>query len=149
MFNRDVVFPVLIMLISAITLAFIPQFSVPSYYQKEASVGAKFFPTVLATAQFLICIALLIQYKKSKIKPEKPEKIFSKMSIFGLVFLIFYGFLIHFLGYLIASLIAFTLYLAYLKNKNLIYYLVAWIFVVAIYYLFGQIFLISLPEGIF
>ncbi|WP_133013418.1 tripartite tricarboxylate transporter TctB family protein [Marinomonas flavescens] len=149
MFNRGVVFPVLMIVVSAIILAVIPQFSVPSYGQQDASVGAKFFPTVLAIAQILICIALLIQQRAKKIEAIESEKIFSKMSLFGLCFLITYAVLIHLLGYLVASLIAFTLYLAYLKTKKPSYYLFAYVFVVAIYYLFGHVFVISLPEGVF
>lgn len=149
MFNRDIIFPTLIIVLSAVVLTLIPQFPVPTYYQQDASVGANFFPTVLVIAQIVICIALIIQHKKKQKSTVKPEKIFSKLSLFGLVFLIAYAVLINIFGYLIASLIAFTLYLAYLKNKKPIYYVVAWVFVVAIYYLFGHVFLISLPEGIF
>ena len=148
MFNRNIVFPILIIIISAVILVFIPQFTVPIYYQQDASVGAKFFPTVLVIAQIIICIALLIQHQKNKQKTRKSSAIFSKMSLFGLCFLVLYAVLIGLLGYLIASLISFTLYLVYLKTKTLSYYLFAYSFVVAIYYLFSHVFIISLPEGI-
>ncbi|MCZ2720752.1 tripartite tricarboxylate transporter TctB family protein [Marinomonas sp. 15G1-11] len=148
MFNRDIVFPVLIIIFSATVLALIPQFSIPSYGQQDASVGAKFFPTVLAILQIIICIALLAQRKIKQLKTTASASIFSKMSLFGLGFLIAYAVLISFLGYLIASLIMFTLYLIFLKTKKASYYLFAYFFVVVIYYLFSQVFLISLPEGI-
>jgi hypothetical protein len=135
-------------IVSAVILAIIPQFSVPSYGQQDASVGAKFFPTVLVIAQIVICIALLFQNGTKKNKEHKADSIFSKMSLFGVCFLIAYALLITLLGYLIASLITFVLYLAYLKTKKIYYYLFACAFVVAIYYLFGHVFVISLPEGI-
>lgn len=149
MFNRDIIFPVLIIIISAMVLAAIPQFTIPSYHQQDASVGAKFFPTVLGIAQILICIALLVQRKMKKCKTTTSEKIFSKISLFGLFFLVAYAILINLIGYLIASLIMFTFYLVYLKTKKASYYFFAYFFVVVIYYLFSEVFLISLPEGIY
>ncbi|MEL0622058.1 tripartite tricarboxylate transporter TctB family protein [Marinomonas arenicola] len=148
MLNRNIVFPILIIVISAVILSLIPQFTVPVYYQQDASVGAKFFPTVLVIAQIIICIALLLQHRAKKHKAKESEGLFSKMSFFGLCFLVVYAVLIGLLGYLIASLTAFTLYLSYLKTKKFSYYLFAYFFVVAIYYLFSHVFVISLPEGI-
>lgn len=147
MFNRDVVFPILMIVMSAMVLAVIPNFTMPSY-QQDASVGANFFPTVLAISQIVICIALLVQRKVNQQDTTDKNPIFSKMSLFGLGFLIGYAVLISLAGYLIASLLAFTLYLAYLRTKKVAYYIVAWVFVFVVYYLFGHVFVISLPEGI-
>lgn len=146
MINRNVIFPSLIIVLSAIILAVISQFEQPRF--QDASVNAQFFPTVIAIMQIIICIALLVQYKLKKIESDgKP--ILSKMALFGLIFLCCYAVLISIIGYLYASLIAFTIYLVFFKIKKPLYYVVAWVFVFSIYYLFGEVFYIALPDGLF
>ncbi|CAM4057874.1 tripartite tricarboxylate transporter TctB family protein [Vibrio neonatus] len=147
MINRNVVFPSLIIALSAVILVFIGQFAEPRF--QDASVDAKFFPTAIAIAQILICIALLVQHKLKSIAVEKQPAIFSKMAVFGVAFLIGYAFLISLIGYLLASLVAFTVYLVLFKVKKPLYYVVAWAFVFGVYYLFGEVFYIALPEGLF
>ena len=154
MFNRNVIFPSIIILLSAIAFAVITQFDKPMY-AADASVDAKFFPMVIVIAQIVICIILLIQYiqKQAKMRNEdspapKETPLVSKMSLFGVVYLIGYALLISVIGYLYASLLAFILYLVYFKIKKPIYYIVAVIFVFAVYYLFGEVFYIYLPEAI-
>ncbi|GAK20703.1 hypothetical protein JCM19052_1203 [Vibrio sp. JCM 19052] len=71
------------------------------------------------------------------------------MAIFGIGFLVAYALLIHIIGYLIASLIAFTAYLVFFKVKKPLYYLIAWCFVFGVYYLFGEVFYIALPQGLY
>jgi hypothetical protein len=131
-----------------VVLALIPQFEVPLYSQ-DASVGAGFFPTVILVGQLVICVALIVQHLNKKAETQEAKSIVSKMSLMGLVFLIFYAVLISVVGYLLASLISFTVYLIVLKVKKPMYYVVAWVFVFAIYYLFAKVFFIALPEGMF
>ncbi len=145
MFNRNLVFPSLIIILSAITLVVVSQFAEPRF--QDASVDAKFFPAVIAIFQIVICIALIIQ-SKLKSSPEYQEGIFSKMAWFAVGFLFGYALLIHLLGYLFASLIAFTAYLLFFKVRKPLMYMVAWVFVFSVYYLFGEVFYISLPQGI-
>ncbi len=145
MFNRNLVFPSLIIILSAITLVVVSQFAEPRF--QDASVDAKFFPAVIAIFQIVICIALIIQ-SKLKSNPEVHEGIFSKMAWFAVEFLFGYALLIHLLGYLFASLIAFTAYLLFFKVRKPLMYMVAWVFVFSVYYLFGEVFYISLPQGI-
>lgn len=146
MFNRSVIFPSVIIVLSAIILAVITQFEQPRF--QDASVNAQFFPTVIAIMQIIICIALLVQYKLKKIESDG-QPILSKMALFGLIFLCCYAVLISIIGYLYASLIAFTIYLVFFKIKKPLYYVVAWVFVFSIYYLFGEVFYIALPDGLF
>lgn len=146
MFNRSVIFPSVIIVLSAIILAVITQFEQPRF--QDASVNAQFFPTVIAIMQIIICIALLVQYKLKKIESDR-QPILSKMALFGLIFLCCYAVLISIIGYLYASLIAFTIYLVFFKIKKPLYYVVAWVFVFSIYYLFGEVFYIALPDGLF
>ncbi|UYI50078.1 tripartite tricarboxylate transporter TctB family protein [Vibrio natriegens] len=146
MINRNVIFPSLIIVLSAIILAVISQFEQPRF--QDASVNAQFFPTVIAIMQIIICIALLVQYKLKKIESDG-QPILSKMALFGLIFLCCYAVLISIIGYLYASLIAFTIYLVFFKIKKPLYYVVAWVFVFSIYYLFGEVFYIALPDGLF
>lgn len=148
MLNREVIFPIILIAFSTIVLALIPQFQMPSYSQ-DASVGAKFFPTVIAIAQIALCVALIVQHFLKKSEQGEVKAIVSKMSLMGLVFLVFYAVLISIAGYLLASLISFTVYLAFLRVKKPLYYIVAWVFVFGIYYLFAKVFFISLPEGMF
>lgn len=145
MLNRNVLFPALMIILSAILLVIITQFAVPRY--QDASVGAGFFPTIIAIIQIVICCALIIQYKKKK-NPSKEAPLVSRKSIFGVCFVIGYALLISLVGYLIASLVGFTFYLIYYKIKKPLYYVIAWVFVFIIYYLFGEVFVISLPEGL-
>ncbi|CAM2891304.1 tripartite tricarboxylate transporter TctB family protein [Vibrio diazotrophicus] len=144
MLNRNLVFPSIVIVLSALTLVVISQFAEPRF--QDASVDAKFFPAVIVIFQIIICIALIIQ-NKLKTKTETQTSIFSKMVGFAVAFLIGYAFLINSLGYLPASLIAFTSYLLFFKVKKPIMYVVAWVFVFSVYYLFGEVFYISLPQG--
>ncbi|WP_261815841.1 tripartite tricarboxylate transporter TctB family protein [Vibrio gallicus] len=147
MLNRHVVFPSLLIVCSAFILYFVSQFAEPRF--QDASVDAKFFPAVIAIIQVLICVALIVQHKLKKAATEAEQKIISKMAVFGILFLIGYAVLITIVGYLYASLIAFTLYLVFFKVKKPLYYAVAWSFVLGVYYLFGEVFYIALPEGMF
>ncbi|GAB7218338.1 tripartite tricarboxylate transporter TctB family protein [Vibrio comitans] len=147
MINRNIVFPSLIIALSAVILVLIGQFAEPRF--QDASVDAKFFPTAIAVAQIIICIALLVQHKLKSINTEAQPAIFSKMAMFGVIFLIGYALLINLIGYLLASLVAFTIYLVLFKVKKPLYYVVAWTFVFGVYYLFGEVFYIALPEGLF
>ncbi|OEF29398.1 tripartite tricarboxylate transporter TctB family protein [Vibrio rumoiensis] len=144
MLNRNVVFPSIIIVLSAIAFAVITQFDSPMY--QDSSVSAKFFPMAIVVAQIVICVLLLVQYKL-KGDQSLQEAFISKMSIFGICFLIGYALLISVLGYLYASLAAFMFYLVYFKIKKPVYYVVAIIFVVAVNYLFGEVFYISLPQA--
>lgn len=145
--NRNIIFPALMIILSAVILVVIGQFAEPRF--QDASVDAKFFPMVIAIAQIIICAVLILQYKAKSITDEEENAIFSKMAVFGVAFLIAYAFLISIVGYLIASLVAFTAYLLFFKVKKPLYYFVAWVFVGGVYYLFGEVFYISLPQGIF
>jgi hypothetical protein len=98
---------------------------------------------------------LIFQYKqkqnnqnKQKQQQTKEIPLVSKHSIFGFTLLIGYAALITLVGYLPASLVGFTYYLIYYRVKKPLYYVIAWIFVFTIYFLFGEVFVISLPEGL-
>ena len=145
MLNRNIFFPALIITLSTIVLVLISQFAEPRF--QSGTVGAGFFPTAVAIIQMVICAILIFQYKNKK-KIDQDEPLITSKSIFGIAFLIGYAVLITVIGYLLASLIGFTFYLIYFKIKKPLYYCVAWIFVFAIYFLFSEVFVISLPEGI-
>ncbi len=147
MINRNIVFPSLIIVLSACVLFLIGQFAEPRF--QDASVDAKFFPTVIAIAQIIICIALIIQHKMKSGVTEEQKAIFSKMAIFGIAFIISYAVVIQIIGYLFASLLAFFAYLVFFKVKKPLYYVVATAFVFGVNYLFGEVFYIALPQGIF
>ena len=145
MLNRNIFFPSLVIFLSLVFLVLISQFEEPRY--QDAPVGAGFFPAVIAIIQIIICSVLIIQYKKKQ-KPQKEVTLISSHSIFGFTFLIGYAVLITLVGYLPASLIGFTYYLIFYRVKKPLYYVTAWIFVFAIYFLFSEVFIISLPEGL-
>ncbi|MEF1289646.1 tripartite tricarboxylate transporter TctB family protein [Vibrio sp. M260118] len=147
MINRNIVFPSLIIVLSAIVLFFIGQFAEPRF--QDASVDAKFFPTAIAIAQIIICIALMIQHKLKAGVTQEQKVIFSKMALFGIGFIISYAVIILATGYLYASLIAFFAYLVFFKVKKPLYYVVVTLFVLGINYLFGEVFYIALPQGMF
>jgi len=144
MLNRNIIFPSIIIFLSAVAFAVITQFDKPMY--QDASVDAKFFPMVIVIAQIILCLILIFQHisKKSKIK-EAP--LITKMSLFGIFYVLGYAILISIIGYLYASLITFLFYLVYFKVKKPLYYIVALAFVLIVYYLFGEVFYISLPEA--
>ncbi|CAM4346481.1 tripartite tricarboxylate transporter TctB family protein [Vibrio agarivorans] len=144
MVNRNVVFPSIVILFAGIALWLISQFDSPMY--QDASVDASFFPTLIVVMQIVICIALLVQQKLKGIdKADGP--LITKMSLFGIGYLITYAVAINFLGYLYASLIAFVAYLIFFKVKKPLYYAIGLGFVFTVYYLFGQVFYIALPEA--
>ncbi|WP_375748973.1 tripartite tricarboxylate transporter TctB family protein [Vibrio sp. HN007] len=143
--ERNILFPVLMVIISILALISISQFDNPRF--QDASVNAKFFPTVVACFIIFISVLLAVQSKLKNEAAKGAEPIFSKLAIFGVAFLLVYAVLISFIGYLPASLIAFTVYLVVFKVKKPSYYAIAWTFVVAIYYLFSEVFIISLPQG--
>jgi len=146
MFNRNIFFPALITLLSAVILVLITQFPEPRF--QDAPVGAAFFPTAVAIIQIIICVILIIQHQNKKRAVTKEAPLISRKSIFGIAFVIGYAVLIHIVGYLFASLIGFTFYLIYYKIKKPAYYIFAWVFVFTVYFLFGEVFVISLPEGL-
>ena len=148
MLNRNVIFPSIIIVLSAIAFALITQFDKPRFM--DASVDATFFPMAIVIAQIVLCLVLIIQYlnKKKSEGVSEEEPLISKMSMFGLAYLIGYAILISVIGYLYASLFAFIFYLMYFKIKKPMYYIVAVVFVLTVYYLFGEVFYISLPEPI-
>tara|TARA_R110001583_G_scaffold10698_4_gene49073 strand:+ start:2245 stop:2712 length:468 start_codon:yes stop_codon:yes gene_type:complete len=153
MLNRNIIFPSIIIFLSAIAFALVTQFDQPRY--QDASVDATFFPMVIVIAQIVLCLILIIQHINKKkneeannVQSSKEEPLISKMSLFGLGYLIGYALLISVIGYLYASLFAFILYLAYFKIKKPLYYIVAVTFVLIVYYLFGEVFYISLPQAI-
>lgn len=147
MFNRNIIFPLCIIVLSVITLFIIGNFDQPRY--RDASIDASFFPTVIVIAQIIICLGLIVQFKLKKEIESNQPKILSKGAILGFLLLISYAVIIYIFGYIIASLTVFTLYLASLKITKPAYYVIAWSFVFIIYYLFSEIFVISLPESIF
>ncbi|MDG3086325.1 tripartite tricarboxylate transporter TctB family protein [Vibrio hannami] len=142
--ERNILFPVLMVIISILALISISQFDNPRF--QDASVDAKFFPTVVSCIIIVISVLLAVQSRLKK-ESDNITPIFSRLSIFGVGFLLAYAVLISFIGYLPASLIAFTAYLAVFKIKKPSYYAIAWTFVVGIYYLFSEVFIISLPTG--
>ncbi len=147
---RDIAFPVCMILLSMASLVFIGQFEEPMF--RDASVDAKFFPKVVTIGIMILSLLLIMQNRvadKSKNKATEVTPIFTKLSLFGVLYLIGYALLIHFIGYLWASVLAFTLYLLLFKVRKPIYYLYAWVFVFALYYLFGEVFYIAFPQGIF
>ncbi|QIA65739.1 tripartite tricarboxylate transporter TctB family protein [Vibrio astriarenae] len=144
MVNRNVVFPSIVILFAGIALWLISQFESPMY--QDASVDASFFPTLIVVMQIVICAALLIQ-QKLKGMEEIDGPLMTKMSVFGIGYLIAYAVAINYLGYLVASLIAFVAYLIFFKVKKPVYYAIGLGFVFTVYYLFGQVFYIALPEA--
>lgn len=145
LFDRDILFPLLMIAVSVAALITISQFAEP--YFQDASVNAQFFPSVIAIAQIIICVILMVQHKMKKQEKTERSPLFSKMAIFAVVFLISYAFLINLIGYLTASLVAFATYLVFFKVKKPLYYVIACAFVFGVYYLFGEVFFISLPES--
>ncbi|MGB2079882.1 MAG: tripartite tricarboxylate transporter TctB family protein, partial [Vibrio sp.] len=103
--DRSLIFPALMILLSTVALVLIGQFEAPMF--QDASVDATFFPKVIAIGIIILSVLIIIQ---EKIKPSQKDKapMFSKMAVFGVIFLIIYATLIHYLGYLIATLTAFT-----------------------------------------
>lgn len=145
MTNRHILFPLCIMLFSLVSLYIIGQFDQPRF--QESSIGAGFFPTMIAIFQLLLCAGLIVQHKMKKQREAEPP-LLTAMSVYGILFVLGYVAGIYFLGYLIASLLAFTLYLVFFKVKKVSWYIIAWAFVGLIYYVFGEVLFIALPEGL-
>lgn len=148
MLNRNTILPMIVIVISVVLLFIISNFELPMY-RDPSSVGAQFFPTMIAVLQIILCLALIITDRLKKESSETSSgPIVTKLALYGILFLLSYALLMHIFGYLIASLVCFTVYLIYLKVKKVSYYVTAWIFVFSVYYIFGEVFFIMLPEGI-
>lgn len=147
MFNRNTILPMIVIFISVVLLFIISNFELPMY-RDPSSVGAQFFPTMIAILQIILCLAIIIQDRLHKDTEEASSgPIVSKLALYGVGFLLSYALLMQVFGYLIASLVCFTAYLLYLKVKKVSYYITAWVFVFSVYYIFGEVFFIMLPEG--
>ncbi|WP_087024605.1 tripartite tricarboxylate transporter TctB family protein [Thaumasiovibrio subtropicus] len=142
--RRNLIFSSCMAGLGILALVLIRQFDAPMF--QDASVDASFFPTVIAIAIIGLSVAIVIQDKLKAANHSQP--IFSKRALMGMGFLFGYAIAIHFAGYLLATLTAFTIYLLACKIRKPTYYLTAWTFVAAIYYLFGEVFVIALPQGI-
>ncbi|MGX9417528.1 tripartite tricarboxylate transporter TctB family protein [Vibrio sp. RC27] len=147
MFNRNTILPMTVIVISVVLLFLINDFDLPLY--RDASVGAQFFPTMIAIIQIILCIVLIAKDRMNKEPAEETSSkpIFSKLALYGIIFLLSYALIMQVFGYLIASLVCFTAYLLFLKVKKVSYYVTAWVFVFSVYYIFGEVFFIMLPEG--
>ncbi|WP_413699839.1 hypothetical protein ACLKMH_21155 [Psychromonas sp. KJ10-10] len=72
MLNRNIIFPSIIIFLSAIAFALVTQFDKPRY--QDASVDATFFPMVIAIAQIVLCLVLIFQHinkKRNKLQVKK------------------------------------------------------------------------------
>ena len=146
MLNRNTVLPALFILLGLCSLYIIGQFDEPMF---TTGNGAKFFPTIVSVFILILCGGLLFQeYMDRNKEKEIMPALFSKNSLFGIVFIVSYVGMIYFIGYLISSLLAFFGYLLFLKSRKITYYVTACIFVFAINYIFGDIFFIALPQGV-
>ncbi|MCB5161178.1 tripartite tricarboxylate transporter TctB family protein [Marinomonas algarum] len=143
---KKILLPSVIIVISVVALYFISQFSVPNF--QDASVGSKFFPTAIAVLQIIICFFIILGELLDTESESDSAPFLNKYSLFGAVFIIGYATTIYFLGYFLATLLAFGVYLLFFRTKNLYYYLVAIVFTVVIYYVFANVFYVALPEGL-
>lgn len=144
--GKNLVFPIVIICVSAVFLFFASQFPSPSF--QDSSVSSKFFPSAIAVIQIIICLCLIAGELLKRNKASESASVFSKYSIFGAAFIIGYAFLIYLLGYLASTLIAFFVYLAFFRNKNIWYYVTGIVFTCVIYYVFVNVFYVALPEGL-
>lgn len=134
------------MILGFCSLYFIGQFDEPMF---TTGNGAKFFPTIVSVFILILCGGLFFQeYANRNKEKEIMPALFSKNSMFGIVFIVSYVAMIYFIGYLMSSLLAFIGYLLFLKSRKLTYYATACVFVLAINYVFGDIFFIALPQGV-
>lgn len=132
-------------LFGVIAQILIAQFEEPRF--GSGSVGAKFFPSAVAAFIIILSVCLLIQAYLEKTPKEDRQPIISKASLLGVVFIVSYVVVMSFIGYLASTLLAFMIYLAVLKTKKISYYLIAATFAFTIYYIFGEVFFIALPQG--
>jgi hypothetical protein len=144
--TKSLIFPVIVVVISFIALYFISQFPTPSF--QDASVTSKFFPTAVAIIQIIICFFIILGELLNRKETTYKAAFFNKYSVFGVVFIISYVALIYVFGYFFSTLAAFIVYLFFFKIKTISYYITAVIFTCAVYYIFANVFFVSLPEGL-
>lgn len=147
MLDSKYIFPVFTATLSAYALYLISLFDEPRF--QDATVNAKFFPTTVSIIIIMLSLAIFFQEYRKRSEPAERTVIFSKKAMYGLLFVVSYITLIYFVGYLFASFISFYAYLLCLRVKKIIYYIVATVFVITINYLFGSVFYIALPQGLF
>ena len=146
--GKNIAFPVILIFVSAAFLFFANQFQLPSYEGDAGGVSSKFFPSVVAIMQIVICFFIILKEYIDRNKSSERTPFLNRYSVFGIVFILGYAFSIYLLGYFLSTLISFLLYLVFFKTKNIWYYVTAVLFTCIIYYVFANVFYVALPEGL-
>lgn len=135
--------------LSLILLILIPyQIRVPAY--DSGAPSPRIIPGICIVIMLIFSIALIIQslvFKKEKIVEFDWEK--EKPAILLILLLCIYVALILFLGFIIASAITFVIALAYCGERKPFIYIFTIAAAVGIYFLFKNVFTVSLPTIFF
>lgn len=135
--------------LSLILLVLLPnQVRVPAY--DSGAPSPRIIPGICLVIMLIFSIALIIQslvFKQEKIVEFDWEK--EKPAILLILLLCVYVALIMTLGFIIASAIVFIIALAYCGERKPFIYLFTIAAAVAIYFLFKNVFVVSLPTGFF
>ncbi|ADO83907.1 tripartite tricarboxylate transporter TctB family protein [Ilyobacter polytropus] len=118
----------------------------------DAGLGAGFFPKLIAAATIILSVLLIISAVKDESLTSKVSDVFNsdiKKPLLGMVLILAYGFSIMVFGYLISTIVFCYIFLQIFRVKKLITKIaVSVIFSFVIYFIFGTVFLISLPTGL-
>lgn len=135
--------------ISLLLLVLLPnQVAVPAY--DSGAPSPRIIPAICLILMLIFSIVLIIQsvvLKQEKIVEFDWEK--EKPAILLIVLLCVYTALIIFAGFIPASIIVFVIVLAYCGERKPFTYIFTIAAAFAIYFLFKNVFTVSLPTGIF
>lgn len=117
----------------------------------DAGLGAGFFPKAVAAATILLSILLIVSSIKDEKLTSKVSDIFNsdiKRPLLGMALILIYGGSIVLVGYLVSTIIFCYIFLHIFRVKKLVTKIaVSLIFSLVIYFIFSNIFLITLPQG--
>lgn len=147
--RTNLVSGIIMALFSGFMLYVMPkQVRIPAY--DSGAPSPRIIPGICLVVILLCSVILIIQslvFKKEKIVEFDWSK--EKPAILLIVLLCIYVFLIIKLGFIIASAITFVIILAYCGERKPFIYIFTIALAVGIYFLFSQVFHVSLPAGPF
>lgn len=118
----------------------------------DNGLGASFFPIILSVITIILSASLIFSSIKDKSLSENMSEVFNsdmKKSLMGMGLIVLYVICMTIIGYLVSTVVFCYIFLHLFKVKKMLTKgLIAVIFSSAIYFIFSNLFLINLPQGL-
>lgn len=118
----------------------------------DSGLGADFFPKVVSIITLILSGSLIYSSYKNKTLGSNIKEVFNsdmKKPLLGMFLIIIYAICINIIGYLVSTIVFCYIFLQIFKvKKKITKILVSLIFSSIIYYIFSNLFMINLPQGL-